>query len=93
MGQGPFEGTKKPAPSMMGCRRRLKLPRQSEADHRQTGHADAQYQNYTSSTSSGKLRRTLQSIDAMADSLPSGMQAGIYGSRHLTQGIALTAHA
>jgi glycerol-3-phosphate cytidylyltransferase len=54
---------------------------------------DVVYFRYTSSTSSSKLRRTLQNIDAMADRLPPSMQAGVYGSRHLTQAAAMTAHA
>jgi glycerol-3-phosphate cytidylyltransferase len=54
---------------------------------------DVVYFQYTSSTSSSKLRRTLQSIDAMADSLPPNTQAGVYGSRHLVPAAAMTAHA
>jgi glycerol-3-phosphate cytidylyltransferase len=50
------------------------------------------YFRYTSSTSSSKLRRTLQIIDAMADGVPPSMQAGSYGLRHITQAAAMTAH-
>jgi glycerol-3-phosphate cytidylyltransferase len=53
---------------------------------------DVVYFRYTSSTSSSKLRRTLQNIDAIADSLSPNTQGGVYCSRHLVPAAAMKVH-